>query len=129
MRPPEQQNDAEAVRRARVRQLFEAQPFAEPTENVVLVFYQWLEKRYRHLLPTEIGDLYQLLKADLNGLYKYDPPEIPLMTIGHWYRFTPLNEGERPVAKEKIGGNSGHSHIRRRMRLPHSPHFDLTELS
>jgi hypothetical protein len=70
MLSPKQPNDAEAVRVARVRQLFEAQRYAERTENEVLIFFGWLEERYPHLLSTEWGDTFRQLKVDLKGLYK-----------------------------------------------------------
>jgi hypothetical protein len=60
----------EAVRQARVRQLFEARPASERTETGVLLFYGWLQQHHPKLVPTEHGDPYQNLKADLNGLYK-----------------------------------------------------------
>ncbi len=66
---PSKRNDPEAVRRARVRQLFVSCP-TEHTERGVLLFYTWLEKRYPHLLPTGPGDPHQQLKADLDGLYQ-----------------------------------------------------------
>jgi hypothetical protein len=62
--------DSEAVRLARVRQLFEARPSEERTETGVLLFYGWLEKHHPELLPTGPGDPYQHLKVDLRGLYQ-----------------------------------------------------------
>jgi hypothetical protein len=62
--------DSEAVRRERVRQLYETRPAHERTETGVLLFYAWLEKRYPHLLPPGPGDLSDRLKVDLNGLFK-----------------------------------------------------------
>ena len=63
--------DSESVRRERVRQLFEVQYAEERTETGVLLFYAWLEKYHRELLPKENqGDSYQHLKADLTGLYQ-----------------------------------------------------------
>ena len=62
--------DAEAVRVARVRKLFEARFAEERTETGVLLFYAWLEKYHRELLPKERqGEPYQHLKVDLTGLY------------------------------------------------------------
>jgi hypothetical protein len=61
--------DVEALRVARVRQLFVSGPF-EHTESGVLRFDEWLLRPYPHLLPTGIGDPYQHLKADLMGPYK-----------------------------------------------------------
>jgi len=61
---------SDAVRRERVRQLFEARHGEERTETGVLLFFAWLEKHHRELLPLEKqGDLYQHLKGDLEGLY------------------------------------------------------------
>ncbi len=69
--------EAEAVRRARVRQLFKARPFSGPlqriedrTENEVLTFYGWLQHHHPELLPKSRGDVYKHLKVDLSGLYK-----------------------------------------------------------
>ena len=60
---------AEAVRAARVRQLFEARYAEERTETGVLLFYTWLKKYYPELLAKkEQGDPYQHLKVDLTGL-------------------------------------------------------------
>ena len=62
--------DAEAVRVARVRKLFEARFAEERTETGVLLFYAWLEKYHRELLTKERqGEPYQHLKVDLTGLY------------------------------------------------------------
>jgi hypothetical protein len=60
----------EAVRRERVRQLYQTRPAHERTEAGVLLFYAWLEKRYPHLLPAGPGNLSNRLKVDLNGLFK-----------------------------------------------------------
>ncbi len=60
----------EAVRLARVRQLFEARPFGEHTETEILKFYGWLHQHYPELLPNKHGDPIQHLKVDLSGLYK-----------------------------------------------------------
>jgi hypothetical protein len=62
--------EAEAVRRTRVRQLFEARPSEERTETGVLLFYRWLHQHYSELLPEEKGDQYEHLRVDLKGLYK-----------------------------------------------------------
>jgi len=62
--------DTEALRRARVRQLFGARPSEEHTETGVLLYYAWLQKYFPELLPTDQGDPYQHLKVDLKGLYK-----------------------------------------------------------
>jgi len=62
--------DTEALRRARVRQLFGARPSEEHTETGVLLYYVWLQKYFPELLPTDQGDPYQHLKVDLKGLYK-----------------------------------------------------------
>jgi hypothetical protein len=43
----------------------------ERTETWVLLFYAWLEKYHRELLPQQKrGDPYQYLKVDLEGLYE-----------------------------------------------------------
>ena len=64
-------DNSEAVRRERVRQLFEARFAEERTEIGVLLFYAWLEKHHSELLPEDKqDDSYQHLKADLEGLYK-----------------------------------------------------------
>lgn len=61
----------EAVRVARVRQLFEARAAERRNETAVLLFYAWLEKYHPELLPAEKGDPYQQLKVDLKGLYEW----------------------------------------------------------
>src|SRR6516165_2853472 len=64
-------DNSEAVRRDRVRQLFEVRYDEERTETGVLLFYAWLEKYDRELLPQQKrGDPYQYLKVDLEGLYE-----------------------------------------------------------
>ena len=64
-------DNSEAVRRDRVRQLFEVRYAEERTETGVLLFYAWLEKYHRELLPQQKrGDPYQYLKVDLEGLYE-----------------------------------------------------------
>jgi len=64
-------DNSEAVRRDRVRQLFEVRYAEERTETGVLLFYAWLEKYHRELLPQQKrGDAYQYLKVDLEGLYE-----------------------------------------------------------
>lgn len=60
----------EPMRIVRVRQLFEVRSSEEHTETGVLLFYDWLEKHYPHLLPSGPGDPYQHLKMDLVGLFK-----------------------------------------------------------
>lgn len=63
--------DAEAVRVARVRQLFEVRYAEERTETGVLLFYAWLKKHHPELLPKEKQrDPYQHLKVDLTGQYE-----------------------------------------------------------
>ena len=57
--------DTEAVRRARVRQLFEALPLGDHRENRVLKFHGWLHQYHPELLPKRRGDAYQHLKVDL----------------------------------------------------------------
>jgi hypothetical protein len=61
--------DTEAVRRVRVRQLFEAGPF-ERTEIGIFKFHGWLHDHRPELLPKRSDDSYQHLKSDLSGLYK-----------------------------------------------------------
>jgi hypothetical protein len=61
--------DTEALRRARVRQLWEAHP-SEHTEHNILVFHGWLRQHHPELLPKGQGDAFQSLKVDLSGLYK-----------------------------------------------------------
>ena len=64
-------DNSEVVRRERVRQLFEVRYAEERTETGVLLFYAWLEKYHRELLPQQKrGDPYQYLKVDLEGLYE-----------------------------------------------------------
>jgi hypothetical protein len=64
-------NDPEAVRRARVRQLFTARHPEKGTEDDVFLFLKWLQQRYPEMLPKgKHGDPYQDLRADLNGLYE-----------------------------------------------------------
>jgi hypothetical protein len=54
-----------------VRQLFEVRYAEERTETGVLLFYAWLEKYHRELLPQQKrGGPYQYLKVDLEGLYE-----------------------------------------------------------
>jgi hypothetical protein len=60
----------EAVRQARVRQLFEARSSNEHTETGILLFYGWLQRHHPKLVPTEQGDPYENLKIELQGLYK-----------------------------------------------------------
>ena len=63
--------DSEAVRQARVRQLFIARYHRDNrTANYVLAFFGWLQAHFPELLPKrKQGDHYQHLKRDLNGLY------------------------------------------------------------
>jgi hypothetical protein len=65
------ENDVEAVRVSRVRQLFEARYTKKRTRDDVLAFHGWLYQRYPHLLrkSTNDGDPYHELKLDLDGLY------------------------------------------------------------
>jgi hypothetical protein len=44
-------NDPEAVRRARIRQLFTACHPEEATEDDVFLFFKWLQQRYPEMLP------------------------------------------------------------------------------
>jgi hypothetical protein len=61
---------SEEVRLERVRQLFSAYAGGPRDETGVLLFYRWLEKYRRDLLPTAPGDPYEHLKMDLRGLYR-----------------------------------------------------------
>ena len=60
--------DSEAVRVARVRQLWQARAPKERTSADVLIFYGWLEQHYPNLLKRGKGNPYQHLKVDLSGL-------------------------------------------------------------
>ena len=60
--------DSEAVRVARVRQLWQVRAPKQRTETELLIFYEWLEQHYPDLLKRGQGDPYQHLKVDLNGL-------------------------------------------------------------
>ena len=61
--------DTEAVRVARVRQLFTAHHPKEATEDHVCLFFRWLLQHHQELLPKG-GDPYLALRADLDGLYQ-----------------------------------------------------------
>jgi hypothetical protein len=61
-------NKKEAVRRARVRQLFDAGLY-ERTEIGIFKFLGWLRDHHPELLKRS-GVPYQHLKSDLSGLYK-----------------------------------------------------------
>ena len=55
-----------AVRRARVRQLFTARHPKEATEDDVFLFFKWLQQHYPEMLPKGThSDPYQELRADL----------------------------------------------------------------
>jgi hypothetical protein len=63
--------EIEIGRRVRVRQMYEAFPHNDRSENGVLKFYCWLQDHYTHLLPTaRRGDVYLDLIGDLKGLYQ-----------------------------------------------------------
>jgi len=62
--------DSEAVRVARVRQLWQAHPAEQRTATNVLIFYGWLAEHYPELLTRGKGDPYQHLKVDLSGLVR-----------------------------------------------------------
>lgn len=62
--------NVEALRQARVRQLFQARMSDVQTETGVLLFYVWLRKHCPQLLPSGPGDRYEHLRVDLTGLYK-----------------------------------------------------------
>ncbi len=62
--------DSETLRRARVRQLWDAQPPELHTEHNILIFHGWLRQHHPELLPKGQGDPFQSLKVDLSGLYK-----------------------------------------------------------
>jgi len=59
--------DSDAIRVARVRQLFQIHHPGNPTGTGVLVFLEWLRRHHPDLLPKEKP--YQHLKLDLAGLY------------------------------------------------------------
>jgi hypothetical protein len=59
----------EVLRRAVVRQLYEARPSREHTEAGIFLFYRWLVDRYPELLPQGKDDPSECLKVDLKGLY------------------------------------------------------------
>jgi hypothetical protein len=66
-----EKKDTESVRRARVRQLFEARLDKEHTEDGVLKFYEWLRDRHPDLLQKpRRGDPYLQLKLDLAGIWR-----------------------------------------------------------
>jgi hypothetical protein len=68
---PKNANDPEAVRRARVRQLFTTRHSKEATEDDVFLFFKWLQQHYPEMLPKgEHDDPYRDLSADLDGLYQ-----------------------------------------------------------
>ena len=63
-------NDPEAVRVAQVRQLFSAGSYPRDGTGV-LIFFAWLEKNHRELLPKpKHGDPFEHLHVDLTGLFK-----------------------------------------------------------
>ena len=66
----DKKKEAEAMRRARVRQLFEAWPLGDRSENAVMKFHGWPHQHHPDLLPRGRGDLYKRLKVDLGGLCK-----------------------------------------------------------
>jgi hypothetical protein len=58
--------ESEAVRQARVRQLWKERPAAEHnSETGIQSFFQWLESHYPELIPHGQGDGYQRLRAEL----------------------------------------------------------------
>ncbi len=64
--------DTEAIRRTRVRQLFQALPSKGRTEAGIMKFYGWLQVRHPQLFPRtrRDGEPYQVVMAELKGLYK-----------------------------------------------------------
>ena len=67
---PKKPNDPEAVRRARLRQLFTARIPEKTTGDDVFLFFKWLQQHYPEMLPKgKHGDPYQRLRVDLNRLY------------------------------------------------------------
>jgi hypothetical protein len=69
--PRRSKRDSEALRRARVRQLFETLQSTELTETGVLLFYRWLDKYHPELLVgKEQDDPYEHLRMELEGLYR-----------------------------------------------------------
>ena len=62
-----------AVRRARVRQLFTARHPKEATEDDVFLFFKWLQQHYPEMLPKgKHGDPYQDLRSDLTDYIRTD---------------------------------------------------------
>jgi hypothetical protein len=66
-------NDPEAVRVARVRQLWLIRPAKERTYVGALNFLQDLERRFPQLLRRGSADPFQYLKEDLDGVISPDP--------------------------------------------------------
>ena len=65
--------DPDALRREQVRQLFVTRGPVRRTANDVLYFFLWLRQCGPDLLPLDKGgELYEQLKADLEGLYLKD---------------------------------------------------------
>jgi hypothetical protein len=63
-------DDPEAIRVARVRQLFQTRHPGQSTGTDVLIFFGWLQNHNPDLLPKgKQGDPYQHLKMDLAGLH------------------------------------------------------------
>ena len=68
---PKKPNDPEAVRRARLRQLFTARLPAKTTGDDVFLFFKWLQQHHPEMLPKgKHGDPYLDLRAYLDGLYQ-----------------------------------------------------------
>jgi hypothetical protein len=57
--------NSEAVRKARVRQLWQVSPERNNSETGPLNFYKWLQEHNPDLLPPGQGDPYQRLRAEL----------------------------------------------------------------
>ena len=59
------QKHVEALRRARVRQLFQALPSEDRTEDGIMKFYGWLQLKHPELLPRTRYDPYQVVMKEL----------------------------------------------------------------
>lgn len=73
MKPATWNFDAEAVRKARVRQWWQARSAVEfpATETGILNFYKWLKEHNPELPPRGPGDPYQHLTTELRDTYEF----------------------------------------------------------
>jgi hypothetical protein len=78
----ENKEKEEAIRKLRVRQLWEASSERNARETGPLNFSKWLEEHHPELLPPGRGDAYERLRAEL------------------------IHEGEEPVANPAAGPES-----------------------